>query len=148
MKTCAIQVIVNPAAGSGKAKKVAETFSQRMTETISGDFDIRFTEERNHATHIAREALKNGATRIIAIGGDGTINEVVNGFFDSGKPINPLCELGIISCGTGKGFANSLKLPQSIDQQIEILGKPGYRTIDIGRVTFNNIRGDAGILSV
>jgi len=52
----------------------------------------------------------DGASMIIAVGGDGTINEVVNGFFLEGEPLNPLCELGIINCGTGGGFARTLNI--------------------------------------
>lgn len=137
-----IQIVVNPSAGSGKAKKIAETLPKKAGEITSGEINIKFTEERNHATFIVREALKNGAEKIIAVGGDGTINEVINGFFENGRLINPLCELGIISCGTGRGFANSMKLPDDIDQQIKILGKPGFNTIDIGRIIYQDIHGE------
>ena len=139
-----IQVIVNPSAGSGRAKKIAETLPRKAGEIFSGEINIKFTEERNHAAIIAREALKNGAEKIVAVGGDGTINEVINGFFENGKPVNPSCELGIISCGTGRGFANSMKLPDDIDQQIKILGKPGFRQIDIGLITYQDIHGARG----
>lgn len=137
-----IQIIVNPSAGSGKAKKIAETLLLKAGEIICSEIRIKFTEERNHATFIAREALKNGAEKIVAVGGDGTINEVVNGFFENGRPVNPACELGIISCGTGKGFANSMKLPVDINQQIKILWNPGFNAIDIGLIAYQDIHGE------
>ncbi len=136
------QIIINPSAGSGRAKKIAETLPQEAGEIISGEIDIKYTEEKNHATNIAREAIINGAEKIIAVGGDGTINEVVNGFFENGRQLNPLCELGIVSCGTGRGFANSLRLPAETDLQISILGKPGFRIIDIARVSYVDFHGE------
>jgi YegS/Rv2252/BmrU family lipid kinase len=142
LKTVMTYVIVNPAAGSGKARYITENFSRKIREVVQGEVNFQFTAAQHHATYLAREALKKGAEKIIAVGGDGTINEVVNGFFENGIQINPDCELGIISCGTGKGFANSLKLPQSIEDQIALVGRTGFRTIDTGHVHYINKEGE------
>lgn len=142
MKTNATYVIANPAAGSGRARYIIEKFSHKIREAVNGEMILQLTAEQHHATYLAREALKKGAQKIIAIGGDGTINEVVNGFFEDNIQINPDCELGIISCGTGKGFANSLNLPQSVEDQMAFLGTTGSRTIDVGHVSYKNSLGE------
>ncbi len=137
-----IQIIVNPAAGSGKAKRIAESLPEKFSTVVSEDFRITFTDGKDHATIITRDAIKKGFLIIVAVGGDGTINEVANGFMEEGRSINPLCELGIISCGTGRGFSNSMNLPEDLDRQLEIIRKPGFREIDLGLVKFRNLKGE------
>ena len=90
--------------------------------------NLTFTKEKNDAMVITREAIYNGASVIVVIGGDGTVNEVVNGFFIDGTPVKPFCELGIINCGTGGGYARTLNLPQPIENQIDLLLQPGSRS--------------------
>ncbi len=145
MKTKYAEIVINPAAGNGRGKRIAQSILQRIK--ASGDFElnISFTKEKDEATSIARKAISDGASIIIAAGGDGTINEVVNGFYFQGKSINPLCELGIINCGTGGGFSKSLHSPAQIDGQIEQILNPGISVLDLGKITCRNISG--GIIS-
>ena len=141
MKINNIHIVVNPTAGSGKAGKIASEIEQKVKTMFGDTVSISFTKEKNDATLLTRKALWSGASLIIAIGGDGTINEVANGFFDKGLPINPDCELGIINCGTGRGFANSLKLPKTIDEQLKVLQKPGNKIVDLGSITCTDFSG-------
>jgi diacylglycerol kinase (ATP) len=140
MKTGKIRIVVNPTAGSGKAKTVARTLVQIISHISLYDFDITFTSGRNDAIDITRKAITDGATMIVAVGGDGTINEVVNGFFEDGNQLNPSCELGIINCGTGKGLSFKTKDndKSSLDRQIGLIFEPGYIKMDLGRVTYRD----------
>jgi diacylglycerol kinase (ATP) len=137
-----IQVVVNPAAGSGKAKHVADTLFKRIKERTNSEIYIDFSRQKDDALLITRKAINNGAVMIVALGGDGTINEVVNGFFSNGEPINDSCELGIINCGTGGGFARTINIPRSITQQIDLLLSPGSLALDVGYVKCRNYSGE------
>jgi diacylglycerol kinase (ATP) len=141
MKTDYITVVINPTAGNGKAGRMAHAMLQKIKSLSDFETDIVFTSEKNDAIIITRKAVREGASMVIAVGGDGTINEVANGFFIDRKPINPLCELGIISCGTGNGYARTLNNPISIEQQIELLLSPGHNEKDLGCITYRDING-------
>ena len=141
MKTSNIHIVVNPTAGSGKAKRVAHTLLQKIKSTSAFDINITFSKEKNDAIFITRKAITDGASMIIAVGGDGIINEVVNGFFVDGDPLNPSCELGIINCGTGGGYARTLNYPHSTRQQIDLLFQAGSIALDLGHITYQDYSG-------
>ena len=141
MKTNYVDIVINPAAGNGKAKRAVQSLLQLIKSSCDFELNITFTKEKNDAVSITRKAIKDGASMVIAVGGDGTINEVVNGFFQEGKPLNHLCELGIINCGTGGGFARTLNNPRSISQQIERLIQPGSSVLDLGQITCRDYSG-------
>ena len=141
MKNSYVSVVINPTAGNGKAKKLTQFLLQKIKSSSDFELNIAFTKEKNDAVYITRKAIMEGATMIIAVGGDGTINEVVNGFFQDEKPLNPICELGVINCGTGGGYARTLNSPHSIELQIEQLLQPGSRILDLGRISYTESAG-------
>jgi diacylglycerol kinase (ATP) len=141
MKTNYVDIIINPAAGNRKALRLAQTLLQKIKSRSDFEIHISVTKEKDEATFITRRAILEGALMIIALGGDGTINEVVNGFFSQGKPINYECELGIINCGTGGGLARALNLPRRADQQIEQLLSPVNRALDLGQISYKESSG-------
>lgn len=71
--------------------------------------ELRYTEARNTAVRLTRQALQQGHDPVVAVGGDGTIHEVVNGFFADGKRISPQARLGIVPMGTGGDFVRTLQ---------------------------------------
>ena len=144
METNNIHIVVNPTAGSGRAKRVAHHLLQKIKSISDYDFNLTFTIDKNDALFITRKAISDGASMVIAVGGDGTVNEVVNGFFIDGKPLNPSCELGIINCGTGGGYAKTLNNPDSTEEQIELLFKPGSTALDLGNITYQDYSGKTG----
>ncbi len=92
---------------------------------------------------LAREALSRGYDRIIAVGGDGTLNEVLNGFFDDGNPCCPEAALAYIPNGTGADFSRTLGFHgRSIDQHIERLLSAPVTSVDCGEVRFVNAKGE------
>lgn len=141
MKTSYIDIIINPTAGNGKTMRVARTLLQKIKSTCDFEIAISFTKAKDDATIITRRAILDGASMIIVLGGDGTINEVVNGFFSEGKPLNPLCELGIINCGTGGGFVRTLNFPRRLEHQIEQILNPGNRVLDLGQISYQESTG-------
>jgi diacylglycerol kinase (ATP) len=126
--------IVNPASANGSTGKLWDTLEQAIGNEI-GEVDASFTTAANHATDLARKALDDGFEMIVAVGGDGTVNEVVNGFFDSGAPISTDAVLGVISRGTGSDFIKTMNLPREIEDAARVLKGRAVKRCDAGRFT-------------
>jgi len=136
-----MHVIINPASASGKTGQRQAHILSILERIFGKDYSLCVTTQPLEATSSARKAALAGCSLIIAAGGDGTIQEVVNGLFSGGKPLSPYCSLGIINSGTGQGFAQSLGLPADIESQSESIGNGQTRLIDIGRAIFSNGNG-------
>jgi YegS/Rv2252/BmrU family lipid kinase len=133
--------IVNPASANGSTGKLWDTLEQAIRNEI-GEVDASFTTAPNHATSLARGALEDGFEMIVAVGGDGTVNEVVNGFFDSGEPVNPDAVLGVISRGTGSDFIRTMNLPKEIEGAARALKGRAVKRCDAGRFTSRGPNGE------
>lgn len=92
--------IVNPAAGRGRVGRALDELTRDFT-VRAGGFDHVVTSSRDHAIESTRAALRAGYEQIVAIGGDGTVNAVVNGFFEGGKALAPEALLVVAGLGTG-----------------------------------------------
>lgn len=138
MKT---KFIVNPMAASGRAGKKWPYIETLVRLHFSGTIDIESTQYPLHAESICRVAINEGYNRIIAVGGDGTLNEAVNGFFEKDKIINESTTFGIIQVGTGADFTRNFNIPKKIEEQIERLGNAKPQKIDVGYAEFNDLNG-------
>ena len=129
------RLIVNPAAGAGKTAGRWPAIKQYLqNKGLKFDYDI--TEDRGHATHLAKTAVEKSYEQIVAVGGDGTINEVVNGLYDSGNMKD--VTLGIIGTGTGGDFSHTLGIPRHWQQACETLLHPKRVIADLGKVELIN----------
>ncbi len=99
-------------------------------------FDHEFTESRGHATELTREAVRDGYNLVVAVGGDGTLNEVANGILDSAMAGE--VSMGIIDSGTGSGFAYSIGIPSDYHQACLRLANPRKTWIDVGIAEYYN----------
>ena len=118
--------IINPVAGKGKGKIIAQQIHQFMDgKGIS--YDIRFTRYKGDGEILAREAVARGCRTIIPVGGDGTIYEVINGM-DLGKSA-----LGIIPSGTGNDLAKTLGIPENPLKALKIIHGGHKAIIDCGQ---------------
>jgi diacylglycerol kinase (ATP) len=140
-----IRVIVNPRSCSGKTKRKWKVIDRQLKKHLES-FDAVFTKGPLDASRLTAAALKEGVEQIIAVGGDGTLNEVVNGFFEKGQPINPQAILSHISSGTGSDFSRSLFSSRNLEEQINCLARGQVRPVDVGCVTFHD-DGDNGMKS-
>ncbi len=122
-----VKVIMNPIAGRGRAKKAKPLILKTLAE-YNCDFDLEETKEHNHATEIAKKAVKSGFDLIIVAGGDGTINQVVNGMSENRIP------LGILCCGTGNDFASTLNMPKDPVAAVRRIMEGTVQWVDLGRV--------------
>jgi YegS/Rv2252/BmrU family lipid kinase len=106
-----------------------------------GPFEERFTRSAGEATELTRQALRDGAGLIVAVGGDGTVNEVVNGFFDGDKPVRSDAAFGILPAGTGGDFIKSLGIPKDLAAAASAMKRAQPRSIDVGRLSFVDNEG-------
>jgi diacylglycerol kinase (ATP) len=93
------------------------------------------------ATMLTRRALQQGAEVVVCVGGDGTLNEVINGFFRQGSPIRPRTMLGLIPRGTGCDFIKTVPIPSNLNAAVEVITGFRTRAIDLGRVTYRDHHG-------
>lgn len=136
-------VVANPRAGAGKATKLMPRL-KRALESSGAAVDLRLTEGPRHATELVREALREGAEGIAVVGGDGTMNEAVNGFFDEGgEPLRPGAWLGPLPCGTGGDFRKTVGIPQTPEAMASRLLEASPRALDIGWLEFIDHDGNA-----
>ncbi len=122
-------IVANPQAAAGKVKRDWHRYHRAIVERL-GPSEVRFTSGPNDATRIVREAIAAGAERVVVVGGDGTINEAVNGFFDAAGHAAE-AELVVFPGGTGSDFARSVGL-QDI-AMVDALKVAQTRRIDVGR---------------
>jgi len=128
--------IVNPASAGGQTAIAWERVQNSL-----GTIRVVKTAARGDATELTSAALRNGARTIIAVGGDGTINEVVNGFFLDGQLINADAALGIVPAGTSSDLRRSLDLPVDQKDAIFIIKNGAPRPIDLMRVRYTDPSG-------
>jgi diacylglycerol kinase (ATP) len=138
MTTPAKHIILNPASSAGKTGRRRDEILFLFERIVGPDYSLCVTGRPGEATDSARQALIDGAELIIVVGGDGTIQEAVNGLFSEGRLSNPRATLGIINAGTGHGFAQSLGLPEDLEGQMHVIAGRACRLIDVGRAWFMN----------
>lgn len=133
-------VVVNPAAGGGLGAKRWPKIAAALKEE-GFSFEHSFTEKAGDATDITRQYLQEGYELVISVGGDGTNNEVVNGFFHENRAVRESAAVGFISTGTGSDLIRTLGIPKDFRAAARHLFKSPLRSVDVGRVTFINNDG-------
>ena len=128
-------VIVNPVAGSGRGLIDFPQIS-RLLRNDDIRHDAVFTEHKHHATELTVTAANQGYRRIIVIGGDGTLNEVVNGLFIQ-KTVEPReILLAVIAVGTGNDWVRTFGIPQHYSEAIRAIREERSFLQDVGTVTY------------
>lgn len=126
--------VVNPRSANGATMRRFERMRARFDSRLGG-IDVRLTERPMHAAELARAAVQDGAKCVVAVGGDGTNNEVVNGFFDAqGELLPGGTALGIVTSGTGGDFRRTLKWTDDPDDALRRLERFETKLVDVGRL--------------
>lgn len=118
-------LIANPVSGGGAARREVDSVV-RFFRKRGHEIEVRYTERVGHAESLAREAARGDADAIIAGGGDGTINEVINGLAGSSK------KLAIMPWGTGNVFATEMRFPRNIPALCRLVLKGDSEALDLG----------------
>ena len=130
--------VANPKAGNGRARR----YSRRLERVLHAggiSFSVRYTSAPLDAMRLAREAIVSGTKTVLAIGGDGTVNEVVNGFLQGGGSAG--VGLALAPIGTGTDFAKTLDQTGDVRAVLERLRSNRRRPIDAGLVEYTDLRG-------
>ena len=132
VRTC---VIFNPAARGDKARRFLE-----QLESIGAEAKLKKTQSAGGARVLAREAVTEGFETIVAAGGDGTLNEVINGIGDEPKGFER-ARLGVLPLGTVNVFARELSLPRTFKAAWEVICGQNETRIDLPKVEFAGRNG-------
>src|SRR4030043_2385024 len=122
-----IVLISNPTAKRASDRKIAQASRYLMSKGYK--VEVLFTGKKGHAENLAREAIRELPSLIIAAGGDGTFNEVINGIAGSEIP------MAILPLGTTNVLAKELNIPEDVDSALEVAIKGDPKTISLGRIT-------------
>jgi diacylglycerol kinase (ATP) len=125
------KVIVNPTSGARSVQRKWPRIKS-LLEDVGLTFDSVLTEGPMHAVELAREAVDRGYDLVVAVGGDGTINEVVNGLIGPGGKAR--VDLGVIPSGTANDFARNVDLPRSLLKNCRLMVSPRRAEVDVGAV--------------
>jgi len=136
-------LVVNPAAGHGRGKKVFKLLEPRLRSSIPG-LEVRFSEHPGHAVEIGREIARSsrsagaGYDRVVCLGGDGTPYELLNGLYADGRPAH-LPAIGQIPAGTGNSFLRDFDIT-TIDQALYAILSGRRRQVDLVEFTSHDER--------
>ena len=130
--------IINPNSSRGRAKNKIKHIEEYI-KTLGSDFSIDFTKKPKHTTEIARKAADENFEIVVAVGGDGTVHEVINGIYGTNS------SLGIIPIGAGNDISTCLGIPQKdIKKAIDIINIGKTKKIDLGKINGEYFAGVAG----
>jgi diacylglycerol kinase (ATP) len=124
-------VIINPGAGGRSVRREWPQIEKQLQEA-GVSFDFEFTRSAGHATEIASQAIGRGCRYLVAVGGDGTVSEVVNGMLRSSSSVGSI--LGIVPAGTGRAFSHSLGIAEDYLTACSCLAGHRRLLIDVGVV--------------
>jgi diacylglycerol kinase (ATP) len=133
-----IRFIVNPTSGPKKSTDVAALIKLHLNHTRYSH-EIVYTDYAGHATVLSEDAAANGFDMVVAVGGDGTVNEVARGL------LKTQTALGILPKGSGNGLARHLEIPLTIDGALRVLNEGHISSIDTGTINDRSFFTTAGI---
>lgn len=128
-----VAVVLNPTAGGGKALGLLPRINTELTK-LKRPYEIHVTSAPGDALATARRFAEDGAGLIVSVGGDGTLNEVINGILESGARV----PFGLVSAGHGGDFARTAGTSRHVDVAVQRACSGRTRAIDAGRATFDD----------
>jgi diacylglycerol kinase (ATP) len=140
MRRFKTHVIVNPESNRGRTRKRWWEIRDALKNFIR-EYKYEFTEKPFQAIDITRQVIKEGTELVIGVGGDGTMNEIANGFFESRVIINPEATLGIVPSGTGCDLTKSLNIPAGLTNALKVITEAPSVLMDVGKVGFKTPEG-------
>jgi diacylglycerol kinase family enzyme len=134
-------LVVNPASdGGATARRWPGIAAEAQAQGL--EVAVRLTEAPGHAVELTRAAIEAGEELVVAVGGDGTVNEVVNGFARADGSVAGGVALGVLERGTGADFIRTHRIPKRPRDAVRLLVAGRTRAIDLGRVTLTGPDGE------
>ena len=137
-------LIVNPASAAGRTGRHFDAIARAIRAAL-GDFECAFTRAPGDGVRLAREALDRGGRLVVAVGGDGTASEVIDGLTAEDGPRHPDARFGFVPRGTGGDLRRTLGLPEDVDSAARALASGNEAVVDLGRIAY---AGPGGALQV
>jgi len=132
--------IINPISGERHhTQRIIKEIEKQFTTNNEVKHEISFTEKPGHATQLAKSAVQEGFDAVVAVGGDGTMNEVASAL------VNSKTALGLLPRGSGNGYARSLNIPLNISAGLKNLVRPKKIAVDVGQVNQYFFFGVSGV---
>jgi diacylglycerol kinase (ATP) len=128
-----LKIIVNPTSGRGAGARSIRDIKE-ILDHKGIPYDLSITDKPWHAVELTKNAVKEGYKVVVAVGGDGTANEVINGLMEAKSQKLGSAAMGMITVGRGNDFAFSMDIPVGLEESLETLIKNERITIDIGHV--------------
>jgi len=138
-----IVCVLNPRAAAGRAGQRVDEL-RRAVDRAFEHGQVWVSEGPGHATELAAKAIGDGADIVAAVGGDGTCNEVVNGFFDGDRPRRRTAIFTVIPWGTGSDLQKSVRAPGTLEDALWVASTGMTLPTDVGHVRFVDSEGDPG----
>ena len=132
--------IVNPNAGNGSTG-LNWPHIRALAKSSLSPFQSYVTTGPGDAGRFAREAISSGADEVVCVGGDGTLNEVLNGYMAHEESVRSGVRLGFIPNGTGCDFIKTVQIPGNIKQAVGVIAANNVRSVDVGRLHFRDHDG-------
>jgi YegS/Rv2252/BmrU family lipid kinase len=133
-----IVFIINPKSGVERRKEIQQGIDEHLDKEHY-TYEIKNTAYARHGTELAKEAAGNGAYAVVAVGGDGSVNDVVNGLLGT-KTI-----LAIIPKGSGNGMARTMRIPIDTNEAIKVINKGNITAMDVGFANGRLFISNAGV---
>jgi len=134
--------VVNPKSGGGRTAQVVSELRATIERAL-GEVDVVMTERSQHGIELAAQGAREGRSLVIAVGGDGTFSEVVNGVMRAGKASG--CHVALIGQGTGGDFRKTLGIEHRLDRYLEAIASKRTRTLDVGKAKFRDTTTNASV---
>lgn len=135
-----MRVLVNPEAGGGRVGRIWAKVERGLRRVDEG-LEVVYTTGPGSATRLARKAVADGVRDVAVVGGDGIINEAVNGLVADDALRGPDVRLTVLPLGSGSDFARVLDLPQDPEAMPTLLASPAFTAVDVGRAVFRTRAG-------
>lgn len=132
-------LVCNPGSRNRKSRRIIETYKQ-LLDARGVDYGWAFTQDLEHAADLAAGAAASGYQAIVAVGGDGTINRVINGLLRDGIP-HQARALGVLYAGTSPDFCRHYGIPLNPEAAVDAFLAGQARTIDVCRICMANGKG-------
>lgn len=130
--------IVNPRSGVERNKQIEQAIHSVIDHSVY-EWEIRQTERAGHGEDLARAAAAEGAFAVVAVGGDGSVNDVIRGLYGTETA------LGIIPKGSGNGLARALRIPMKVEAALQLINRAHTQMIDIGKANGRIFASNAGL---
>ncbi|TGE24069.1 diacylglycerol kinase family lipid kinase [Hymenobacter aquaticus] len=131
--------LINPKSGTNRRQDVPALLTRYLAAEPAVDYEVRLTQYAGHAVELARQAAAEGFRIVVAVGGDGTVNEVGRGL------LGTRAALGILPRGSGNGLARHLRVPLALPAAIRQLARPDFQRIDVGHINEHPFFCTAGL---